>query len=206
MADDGEALLRGIAARRSVRRFTDAPVDEALLERVLAAAHAAPSAGNRQAWTFTVVTDPGLRRALGEAVTAAWQTLLAGVDSTAVREAMAGYLGNLDWFPRAPVLIAVTARTPETFLVEALGPSAGAVSGNACSAAMAAENLLLAAAAVGLGACPLTGAVAAAARLRPLLGLGQRQDLVCLVALGHPAERPSPPLRKDLAAVVRRMP
>ena len=53
MTEDGEAILRTIAARRSVRRFTDEPVADAELDRVLAAAHAAPSAGNRQPWTFT---------------------------------------------------------------------------------------------------------------------------------------------------------
>jgi nitroreductase len=45
-------------------------VEEDRLERVLSAARLAPSARNGQEWRFVVVTDPGLRKRLGEEATA----------------------------------------------------------------------------------------------------------------------------------------
>ena len=46
-----------VLARRSIRAYTDEPVSEAQVERLLRAAMAAPSAGNQQPWGFVVVTD-----------------------------------------------------------------------------------------------------------------------------------------------------
>jgi 5,6-dimethylbenzimidazole synthase len=56
-------LYEAIHRRRDVRgQFTGAPVDPEALERVLAAAHAAPSVGLTQPWDFILVADPGTRR------------------------------------------------------------------------------------------------------------------------------------------------
>jgi nitroreductase len=46
-----------VRARRNVRRFTGAPLEQEQLDRVLEAARRAPSSMNRQAWDFVVVTD-----------------------------------------------------------------------------------------------------------------------------------------------------
>jgi 5,6-dimethylbenzimidazole synthase len=55
-------LYTAIARRRDVRtQFTGEPVDPAALDRVLGAAHAAPSVGMSQPWDFVLVTDRGLR-------------------------------------------------------------------------------------------------------------------------------------------------
>lgn len=51
-----------IARRRDVRaEFTGSPVADHVLERVLGAAHRAPSVGMTQPWDFVVVRDEGLR-------------------------------------------------------------------------------------------------------------------------------------------------
>src|SRR5436305_6310713 len=47
--------------RRMVRNFTDAPVDPALVERILTNALHAPSAGFSQGWAFLVLDDPADR-------------------------------------------------------------------------------------------------------------------------------------------------
>ena len=61
-ADERRAVYRAIAERRDMRRFTpDSTVDEAVLVRLLQAAHAAPSVGLMQPWRFIRVTDPALR-------------------------------------------------------------------------------------------------------------------------------------------------
>lgn len=58
-----DALYRVIEARRDVRRrFLPDPVADDVLERVLGAAHRAPSVGLSQPWDFLLVTDLDLRR------------------------------------------------------------------------------------------------------------------------------------------------
>ncbi len=50
-------LAEAIAARRSIRRYRDQPIPDALLETLLTAAGWAPSAHNRQPWRFAVLRD-----------------------------------------------------------------------------------------------------------------------------------------------------
>jgi nitroreductase len=47
-----------IRARRNVRSFSDEPLTEAELDRILEAGRRAPSAGNSQPWDLVLVTDP----------------------------------------------------------------------------------------------------------------------------------------------------
>ena len=60
--DAMEALL----TRRSIRSYTDRPVSEELIEDLLKAAMAAPSAGNQQPWHFVVVDDRATLDAIPE--------------------------------------------------------------------------------------------------------------------------------------------
>ncbi|WP_411957126.1 5,6-dimethylbenzimidazole synthase [Paracoccus homiensis] len=59
---DRAAVYRAIRTRRDVRsQFTARPVDEALLRRLLQAAHHAPSVGFMQPWDFIVIRSPDVR-------------------------------------------------------------------------------------------------------------------------------------------------
>ncbi|MBK8179412.1 MAG: nitroreductase family protein [Planctomycetes bacterium] len=68
MAARADAFRAELARRRSVREFSPEPLPEGLLRAVLdpciAAAGSAPSGANQQPWTFVVVTDPALKRAI----------------------------------------------------------------------------------------------------------------------------------------------
>jgi 5,6-dimethylbenzimidazole synthase len=55
------AIYRVVALRRDMRHFLPDPLDEALVERLLGAAHLAPSVGFMQPWRFTRVRDRKLR-------------------------------------------------------------------------------------------------------------------------------------------------
>jgi nitroreductase len=55
-----------VLSRRSIRRYTDRPVDDDSVERLLRAAMAAPSAGNQQPWRFVVIRDRAMLRAIAE--------------------------------------------------------------------------------------------------------------------------------------------
>jgi len=59
-------LNEAIRIRRSVRSYTDEPVSDEILARVLDAGRLAPSANNRQPWHFIVVKDPETRKTLSE--------------------------------------------------------------------------------------------------------------------------------------------
>jgi 5,6-dimethylbenzimidazole synthase len=56
-----DALYRVMAARRDMRHFSSEPLAPELLERLLAAAHLAPSVGLMQPWRFIRVRDRRLR-------------------------------------------------------------------------------------------------------------------------------------------------
>ena len=58
--------IKCIMTRRSIRQYTDEPVDGEVVEKILRAAMAAPSAANCQPWQFVVVRDQAKREAFAE--------------------------------------------------------------------------------------------------------------------------------------------
>jgi len=77
-------LYEIIHRRRDVRgEFTGGPVPDPVLDRILDAAHAAPSVGLSQPWDFIVVRDPGLRAAFHEHVRRERDVFAATLDAEA---------------------------------------------------------------------------------------------------------------------------
>lgn len=70
-------LVEALTTTGATREFTDEPVDDATLRRVLDRARFAPSGGNMQAWHVVVAKDPEVRRALRELYLASWYEYLA---------------------------------------------------------------------------------------------------------------------------------
>lgn len=198
-----EEFFAVLGERRSIRRFRPDPVGRDTWQRLFEAAAWAPSASNRQDWEFIAVTSRTVIASMAQAVRARWNSLTEKAGDSGLAPELAKYSANFDWFSGAPAVVAIACRTPEAFLNHILGPAAPVVAGGRASAAMAAQNLMLAAHVLGLGSCCLTGPLAAADELGPLLGLGRRHELVCLVALGYPAEEPARPDRKGLDAIGR---
>ena len=167
-------LFDAIASRRSVRSFlSDAPVPQPLLERLLLAATWAPSAGNAQSWRFTAVRDPATRRRLASAA-----------------------LGQL-FVAQAPVVVVACADLERA---GAAYGQRGQVLYCLQDTAAAVQNLLLAAAAEGLGSC-WVGAFDERAVSR-VLGLGSGLRPTALVPLGYTNENPPAPPRRPLDEVV----
>lgn len=81
------SVTAALHGRRSIRKFTDQPVDPALLRDIFAAAQRAPSGGNLQPWQATVLTG------------APWQAVK---DAVAARLAMGrgGYQPEYDIYPK----------------------------------------------------------------------------------------------------------
>lgn len=63
----GEALLRELDARRSVRDFVADPVPRDLIETAIRAASTAPSGAHKQPWTFVAISDPSIQARIREA-------------------------------------------------------------------------------------------------------------------------------------------
>ncbi len=62
--DERNAVYRAIFERRDVRNYLPDPVPDAVLARILEAAHQAPSVGFMQPWNFLVLRDPRVRRSI----------------------------------------------------------------------------------------------------------------------------------------------
>jgi len=60
-------FYKAMEKRRSVRNFSDRPVDRTIIENCLRAAATAPSGANMQPWYFVVVSDPAVKRKIREA-------------------------------------------------------------------------------------------------------------------------------------------
>ena len=81
-----------VLSRRSIRKYTDRPVDDATVERLLRAAMAAPSAGNQQPWQFVVLRDRGTLRAIPE-----WHPYAKMLPSAPVAIVVCGAPGDARW-------------------------------------------------------------------------------------------------------------
>jgi nitroreductase len=130
-------VIEAIHRRRSVRDYTGDRVDEAVVRRILDAATWAPSAINQQPWLFTVVRE---QATLNHISSQAKEHLLSTPGNSMPRH-LRDMLSNPDFqiFYHAPMLIVISGRTAGPWIVE--------------DCALAAENLMLAAYAAGLGSC-----------------------------------------------------
>jgi nitroreductase len=190
-----EELFAVVHRQRACRSFSDEPLDDDLIARVLDAATFAPSAENRQPWEFVVVRDPLVRAALGDLTARAWDSggrefARRRLDEKLLADVDAGATGGV---AAAPVTIVVCADT-ERGLVQTV-PS---------SIFPATQNLLLAATALGLGSALTTITTAFAAELRALLGLPEHVVPVAIVPLGRPARPLGAPRREPFATHTHR--
>ena len=196
-------FLQFVRSRRSIRKFRKDPLSRENLHHIIEAASWAPSASNRQDWEFTIITSPTTKKRMEDIVRNCWKSILDKSETGVIKEELEKYAKNFDWFSHAPALIVISAKRPEAFLSNLLGEGAEDVAGTEISAAMAAQNLMLAAHALGIGSCCITGPLAAQEALKELLGLGKRRKIICLVALGYPAEQPEAPLRKPVEKIAK---
>lgn len=67
-ASEQSAIYKVIAERRDMRHFLPTPIGPELLEKLLQAAHHAPSVGLMQPWRFIRITDIHLRQAIHQLV------------------------------------------------------------------------------------------------------------------------------------------
>lgn len=174
-----QALYDIIAHRRDVRdEFLPDPIEPATLRRVLQAAHAAPSVGLSQPWSFILIRDPARRRRVKDAFRKA--TAEAAAMFPEGRRADYNAL-KLEGIEKAPLNICVTCDR------ERGGPVVLGRTHNKdmdlYSTVCAVQNLWLAARAEGIGVGWVS--IFNEADLRPVLGLPDHVAIVAYLCVGY---------------------
>lgn len=210
------ATLRGTGA---ARQFTDEPVADDVVHRVLDTARFAPNGGNRQAWRVVVVKDPTVRRALRDLYLDPWYEYLAlgaagltpwspigdrDEEAAAIATAPAiaesareapGFAERLD---EVPVLLAVFGDLRRLVGTDRDLDRYTFVAG--ASIYPFAWTVLLAARAEGLGGVMTTIHGRVEPEVKALLGAPEHLALATVIALGHPVHQPTRLRREPVEA------
>ena len=199
---EAQALAELLRRRRSIRRFRPTPLERQALRRVLEAARLAPSAHNRQPWRFVVLQDQAVRRRLAEATAARLRAdrLVDGASAAEVEADAARWHRRLSEAPAA-VLVCLTMESMDRYPDERRNRAERTMAVQ--SVAMAGENLLLAAAAEGWGACWMCGPLFAGDEARRALDLPVAWEPQGVILLGEPDESPERRGRRSLDEVVQ---
>jgi 5,6-dimethylbenzimidazole synthase len=185
-----DAVYKAIFTRRDVRRFLSAPIPSDVVERILLAAHHAPSVGFMQPWNFILIREPQTRSLIKEAF------LLARSQEA---EQFSGekkklYLTlKLEGIQEAPLNICVTCdstRHGPAVLGRSVIPQT-----DIYSTCCAVQNLWLAARAEGVGVGWVS--ILSEEKLKEILRIPARITVVAYLCMGYP-ERfdPKPELER----------
>ena len=179
--------MDAIYHRRAVRRYTPEEVSAATLQDLLRAAVQAPSPLNLQPWSFAVFCG---RPRLAAFSTRIKDHLLATLPPLYELHEHTARMNEpeYDVFHGAPALIVICAK------------AVGYTPAEACS--LAAQNLMLAAHALGLGTCPVgfVRAWLSVPHIKDELGIPSAHDPVFPLVIGHPvaATKAKPRLEPDI--------
>ena len=180
-------VIRQLYDRKSVRVYTDEPIDESVVQEILQAAAMAPTAGNQQFYTIIRVTDQKLLDRLAEScdhqpfIAKSKLTLVFCADCRKWFKAFS----ELGCEPREPgpgdLLLAVD------------------------DALIAAQNAVVAAKSYGIGSCYIGVIMENIEEQRDILGLPEHVFPAAMLVFGYPTEgqkkRPKPP-RADMRYIV----
>ena len=182
----------------AAREFTDEPVPDAVLFKILDHARFAPSGGNRQGWRVIVVRDPATRRALSDFAAPAAKRYAAQVqagenpwntiDPTRVDAATIARTPPparlTEPFVKAPVVLVVCVDLKVVASMDQLLDRVGVISG--ASIYPFAWNILMAARHEGYGGTITTLAVAQEPKVQELLGLPRHIAVAVVMPFGRP--------------------
>lgn len=180
--------LDTIYKRRAVRKYKRQGIAKELVEQVLSAGRMAPSAMNRQPWKFYVVIDTKLikslssdiaRIAVNELKYASLKDLVKLTLSSFHLSKMVSFLTSSDHvFYEAPVVIFITAPYEDEWAALDVG--------------MCAQNMMLAAKAIGLDTCPVGfGKFVMQTKDYYKLNIPATENVLLSVVLGFGDEQPT---------------
>ncbi len=189
-ADDRDAVYRAIHQRRDVRLFRDEPVDDALLARLLAAGHRAPSVGFMQPWNFLVVRSAATKARIKDLYLRERQAAACFFDEPRRSQ----YLEmKLEGICEAPVNVCVTC-DPTRGGTQVLGRNSQPET-DVYSTCLAVQNVWLAARSEGLGVGWVS--ILKTGELRDILGIPPHIVPVAYLCVGWPVDLPTRPMLQD---------
>ena len=196
-------VFTAMKGRQSVRKFRKDPVPREKLLRMAEAATWAPSAGNAQNVRFLVVED----RALLSAMKGIVDEIYARVTG---KDVPADKVNYQNLFIGAPAAVCVIGapyesstdkllrdKDPERLKVRRYQVNAGLQ-----SVAAAITQFLLAAHALGYGACWMTGPLIAKPELESALSIRFPEELLAVIAVGKPDVLPPKPPRRPAGEIM----
>ena len=164
-----EGELAAILSHRTHRRYTDTPISEDVMQQVLAAGLSAPAKSDLQ------------------------QVAIICVENAVIRQAIAELLPSMPWVAQAARFLVICGdsrrirRICELRGVPFANDHLDAFLNAASDAAMVLQNLIRAASATGLGACPISVIRNHAARIAELLALPDHVFPLAGLCLGWPS-------------------
>ena len=182
-----------IFSQRAIRRFRPEPIPEVDLQHILEAAICAPNGGNTQPWHFLVVKEPGLRAELATLYHEAWwakrrdEGINGPEDIPPGKSTRRSAMRLADQIGQAPVIVLLCATAKSAEAMASVIPSA--------------QNLLLAARALGIGGTITTLHPQVEERVHQLLGIPETAQIVYCLPLGYPRGSFGPTQRKPLSEV-----
>ncbi len=184
-------LLALIQKRRSVRRYTDEPIEQELLEQIVEAGRWAPTGGNNQSVHFTVIMDAQILQELRDKVQKAFAEMELSEDlyKSLQNSIRASKRGNYCYDYNAPVLVVVS---------NVKGYS-NALADSSC----ALQNMMLQATSLGVGSCWINqlhwlDEDASVRRVLKACGIGEEETICGALALGKPDVEPLPVKRTGM--------
>ena len=183
---------------RAIRYLRPDPVPDEMVEKLIWAATRAPSPGNSQGWEFVVVRDRALLArlagTLGERMRAGTAAVAEGLEPSQAR-ILKGAVHLTESLAEVPLLVVVCARNiyppqdpQEIFVWSCAYP--------------AAQKLVLAARALGLGSTFATWQTLAEPEFREILGIPDDVTIGATIPVGYPDRPFGPVARRPVADVM----
>lgn len=199
--------------RKSIRKFKEDKIPKEDIVRLLEAAIQAPSPKNQQTWHFVILQNRDIINKMAEIVTENHVHLAEIAKEEKQRKLMMSTLPYYVCFKDAPVVVIVYSKAYKMIeedilkannaskeVIDILKSTHSEVQGIGA----AVENFLLAATAIGYGACYMTGPAHSKKEIEELIDFNKEgYELMSMISLGVPEdETPKAPPRKPLDEVV----